>query len=227
MRGDGARALKGRDEDGDYDVHYEYYVERNHKRPNPGNYTEDFSGCTKEAKNMDGQKNFEGFPLVNKYGIWDYKHTPKPIREKELAGPLCEDKLGIRYPGYWIKGMTVLLFRREANRSFVAGKFHYVKEMEPELIVPDLTDFPLKPYVSYRAEELEQPPLTAKGLFNLVYADDVYKQFLSGDLKQEEVEPGVEQMVEEAEKARTAAEKTGSDRFVHDSWYGIGVDKFD
>lgn len=97
--------------------------------------------------------------------------------------------------------------------------------MEPELIVPDLTGFELKPYVSYRTADINQPELTSKALFNLVYADDMYKQFLAGDLKEEE--ESVETMVEEAEKARTAAEKTGSDRFVPNSWYGIGVDKFD
>jgi large subunit ribosomal protein L41 len=114
-----------------------------------------------------------------------------------------------RYPGYWID-----------------GKFHYIKEMEPELIVPDLTDFPLKPYVSYRANELETPELTAKALFNLVYADDIYKQYLKGeDVEGEEMT--TEEMIEQAEQARAEAEKTGSDRFVPDSWYGIGVDKFD
>lgn len=105
MRGsDGFRSIKGRDEDGDYDVDYDYYVERDFNRPIPGNYTEDFSGHTKEARRMDGQKNFEGFPLMNKYGLWDYKHTPKHLREVEFAGPQCEDRVGIRYPGYWIQG---------------------------------------------------------------------------------------------------------------------------
>lgn len=100
-----------------------------------------------------------------------------------------------------------------------------MKEMEPELIVPDLTGFDLKPYVSYRAADISQPEMTAKTLYNLVYADDVYKQFLAGDLKEEE--ESVDQMLEEGDEARAAAEKTGSDRFVPNSWYGIGVDKFD
>lgn len=114
-----------------------------------------------------------------------------------------------RYPGFWIK-----------------EKFRYVKEMEPELIVPDLTDFPLKPYVSYRANELETPELTARALFNLVYADGIYKKFLAGE-DVEGDEESVDEMIEKGEQARSEAEKTGSDRFVPNSWYGIGVDKFD
>ena len=105
-------------------------------------------------------------------------------------------------------------------------KFHYVKEMEPELIVPDLTGFPLKPYVSYRAQELDTPELTAKTLFNLVYADDVYKSFMRGGQCGRRGNQW-DGMIESAEKARAEAEKTGSDRFVPNSWYGIGVDKFD
>ena len=41
---------------------------------------------------------------------------------------------GVRHPKYW----------------------EHVPEKVPELIVPDLTGFKLKPYVSYRAETREQ-----------------------------------------------------------------------
>jgi len=208
---------RGRDpDDQDYDVHYESYAKPNYNAPVKGSYTEGYSGDPKEAARMDGQKNFEGFPLANMVGQYDYKHTPRHLLEKEFNYPLCEDRFGQRYPGYWIK-----------------KKFHYVKEMEPELIVPDLTDFPLKPYVSYRTNDLESPQLTARVLFNMVYADGIYKNFLEGQIgteaddETESTTTTTEKLIEEAEAARTAAEKTGSDRFVPDSWYGIGVDKFD
>ena len=45
------------------------------------------------------------------------------------------------------------------------GRFVLVKEMVPELVVPELAGFKLKPYVNYRAPEGTDVPLTAKRLF--------------------------------------------------------------
>ncbi|KAK6173702.1 hypothetical protein SNE40_017108 [Patella caerulea] len=53
------------------------------------------------------------------------------------------------------------------------GKFVKVPEMIPEFIVPDLTDFPLKPYVSYKATEITQTEFTAKDLFDACYAGEI------------------------------------------------------
>ena len=147
------------------------------------------------------RKNFRAFPLVNVVGQYDYKHTPKPLLEKEFNYPLSIDTLKQRYPGYWIK-----------------GRFHYVKEMEPELIVPDLTGFKLKPYVSYRTQEVTQSELTAKHLFNLVYADDIVKKFKEG----KETE-----MKADRAEARIRAKQTGADLFEHNSCYSIENDRFE
>lgn len=200
---------KGREPDMDYDPHYNDYAARNYNKTVSGHYDLDYAGNSKLGAQLPGQKNFEGFPLINQTGIFDYKHTPKPLREKEFDYPLSEDLVGQRYPGFWIK-----------------GKFHYVKEMEPELIVPDLIDFPLKPYVSYRAEEVEHPELTAKTLFNLTYADDVYKRFMAGENLDQEADVPMEEQIIQAEAARNAAEKTGSDKFERDPDHGIAVDRF-
>ena len=83
----------GLDDDGDYDVHYESYAKPDYNKPVKGSYTEGYSGDAKERARMDGQKNFEGFPLVQKVGLYDYKHTPKPLLRKEFDYPLCEDRL--------------------------------------------------------------------------------------------------------------------------------------
>ncbi|KAH9514975.1 39S ribosomal protein L41, mitochondrial [Bulinus truncatus] len=59
----------------------------------------------------------------------------------------------------------------------VTKEYIHVPEMVPEFIVPDLTGFELKPYVSYKAKEINQAPLTPLEIFNAVYApkleDDV------------------------------------------------------
>ncbi|KAJ7426965.1 39S ribosomal protein L41-A, mitochondrial [Pitangus sulphuratus] len=64
-------------------------------------------------------------------------------------------------------------------------KFLLVKEMVPEFVVPDLTDFKLRPYVSYRAPEGSEPPATAKQLFDQLVAPRIEK-----DVKDGTFEPG-------------------------------------
>ncbi|XP_064617300.1 uncharacterized protein LOC135481403 [Liolophura sinensis] len=67
-------------------------------------------------------------------------------------------------------------------------QFRVVPEMVPEFIVPDLTDFELKPYVSYRVPEVTQSKLTARNLFDACYAEKLAESHRSGKLTKEEVE---------------------------------------
>ncbi|NXS63761.1 RM41 protein, partial [Brachypteracias leptosomus] len=72
---------------------------------------------------------------------------------------------------------------REARRPGVltrSGKFLLVKQMVPQFIVPDLQGFKLKPYVSYRAPEGSEPPMTAKQLFTEVVAPRIEKDVKEG-----------------------------------------------
>ncbi|XP_041373162.1 39S ribosomal protein L41, mitochondrial-like [Gigantopelta aegis] len=56
-------------------------------------------------------------------------------------------------------------------------RFTTVKEMIPEFVVPDLTNFQLKPYVSYKVPEIHQTRFTARDLFNACYAEEVRKRY--------------------------------------------------
>lgn len=67
------------------------------------------------------------------------------------------------------------------------GNFVLVKEMIPEFVVPDLTDFKLKPYVSYKVKEVKQSPLSSEDLFNACYAKGVVEAYKKGDLDVEKV----------------------------------------
>lgn len=67
----------------------------------------------------------------------------------------------------------------------VTGEYIHVPEMVPELVVPDLTDFQLKPYVSYKAKEITQKELSPKDIFNSVYAADIEDDFRDGRIKLE------------------------------------------
>ncbi|NXF29454.1 RM41 protein, partial [Nyctibius bracteatus] len=59
-------------------------------------------------------------------------------------------------------------------------KFILIKEMVPQFVVPDLEGFKLKPYVSYRAPEGSEPPMTAKLLFTEVVVPRITKDVKAG-----------------------------------------------
>jgi len=57
------------------------------------------------------------------------------------------------------------------------GNFTMVKEMVPELVVPKLDDFKLRPYVPYRATDINQSKFTARSLYNSFYASEAEQKF--------------------------------------------------
>lgn len=60
--------------------------------------------------------------------------------------------------------------------------------MIPQIVVPNLEGFKLKPYVSYRTPEGTEPPLTADSLFTEVAAPQIKKDFEEGTLNKEQLE---------------------------------------
>lgn len=89
-----------------------------------------------------------------------------------------------------------------------------VPEMVPELIVPSLEGFTLKPYVSYKVQDITEPEFTAQDLFDVVYSKKIKEDFANGQLD----ENGVPLNSSEHEKltpqqAKTQALKTGCDLF--------------
>lgn len=100
-----------------------------------------------------GKRNFRKFPLYNKRGTRDFK-------KKQLTDPHPDVPIhhyGVRPTGYQ-----------------VGKSFKVVPEMIPEIVVPDLTGFKLKPYVSYRVQDIIQPPMTPEELFGAVYVQKNY-----------------------------------------------------
>lgn len=59
-------------------------------------------------------------------------------------------------------------------------KFVKVKEMVPQFIVPDLTGFKLKPYVSYKAPAGTEEKMTAEKLFMETVGPAVQKDYEEG-----------------------------------------------
>jgi len=88
----------------------------------------------------------------------------------------------------------------------------FVPEMVPELVVPDLAGFRLKPYVSYRTPDVKNEAFTAESLFEAIYAKKIVEDFKAGRLAEDgsPVEPSEEELLS-AEEARLRARQTGSD----------------
>lgn len=160
-----------------------------------------FSTTARLAGSPHGEdpiKNFEQFKWPNKVSTFEHHKLPQELLDNEFNYPVCRDTMGIRWPGYWFK-----------------RKFVYVKEMEPEIVVPDLRVFELKPYVSYRADEIDTKPFTAKDLFDAVYKDKIVNDFEQNNVEDYTVEQ------EEIDKARLEAMQTGSDLFEEDPLDGV------
>uniref|UniRef100_A0A1B6KJP9 39S ribosomal protein L41, mitochondrial n=1 Tax=Graphocephala atropunctata TaxID=36148 RepID=A0A1B6KJP9_9HEMI len=137
------------------------------------------------------KKNFRKFMLHNR-GTKAFKEKMKTNPPPDLPPPY---KYGVRDTGYKVD-----------------NRFIEVPEMIPEIIVPDLTDFKLKPYVSYRAEDFKQPEFTAQDLFIAVYRDKIANDFKDGKLNEDgsPMEPTPEELLT-PDEAKLKARQTGSD----------------
>ncbi|KAF4520907.1 hypothetical protein B566_EDAN017249 [Ephemera danica] len=108
-----------------------------------------------------GKKNFRKFYIHNFRGTRIFRQQQKENPDPNI--PI--ETFGVRPVGY-----------KHDN------KFHVVPEMIPELVVPNLDNFKLKPYVSYRAPDVVQSEFTARDLFDAVYAKKVVEDFKAGKL---------------------------------------------
>lgn len=68
------------------------------------------------------------------------------------------------------------------------GKFRLVPAMVPRLVVPDLSGFKLKPYVSYRAPAGSEPPLDARRLFRETVAGRIEQDVREGRYSPDQLE---------------------------------------
>ncbi|XP_030579606.1 large ribosomal subunit protein mL41 [Archocentrus centrarchus] len=77
---------------------------------------------------------------------------------------------------------------RPAGLKLPSTKFLAIRAMIPELVVPPLDGFKLRPYVSYRAPKGSEPPLTAQSLFDEVVAPQIKKDFEAGTFSKDQLE---------------------------------------
>merc|ERR1711874_96667 len=141
--------------------------------------------------------NFSHFPVYNKRGTKQFK--------REQYG-----KKGPKYPD-----LPIHTYGTRTTGINHAGYFEPIPEMIPELIVPDLTDFQLKPYVSYATKEVYQEELTSKDLFNVLYGRKIIKDFKEGKLDEDgnSLSPSELEKIT-SEEALERAQATGADVFL-------------
>ncbi|GLH10582.1 39S ribosomal protein L41, mitochondrial [Gryllus bimaculatus] len=147
----------------------------------------------------NGKRNFRKFLLHNKRGSRSFKEERKKLKGNEPTDvPVYH--YGVRPTGY-----------HDAKGNFIA-----VPEMIPELMVPDLTDFKLKPYVSYRVPDVVQSEFTAQDLFDAVYSRKIVEDFKNNKLDSNgnPTEPSEEEALT-PEQAKERARQTGSDIFEY------------
>ncbi|KAK9883058.1 hypothetical protein WA026_001264 [Henosepilachna vigintioctopunctata] len=139
-----------------------------------------------------GKKNFRKFQLFNKRGSRLFKQQQAKDPEPDLF-----HNRGVREIGY-----------KDGNKYVV------VPEKIPELIVPNLSDCKLKPYVSYRAPDIQQDEFTAQDLFDVVYAPKIVADFKENKLNADgsPIEPSIYEKLTPAE-AELKARQTGTDLF--------------
>lgn len=140
----------------------------------------------------EGKRNFRKFVIANKRG--SRIHRQQQMTDNRQ---LEVDKRGVRDVGHYMN-----------------GRFVTVPEMIPELIVPDLKGFDLKPYVSYKAADVIQSEFTPKQLFDAVYSKKIVTDYKEGKLDEEGYpkEPSEEEKLQ-PDEAVSRAKRTGSDIF--------------
>jgi len=144
---------------------------------------------------VSGKRNFRQIFIANKRGTRVYKERRSKDPDSYPDIPIYTD---VRPIGY------------QFGKSF-----RIVPELIPELIVPDLTNCQLKPYVSYRAnDDVVEEEFTAKSLFKFVYGDKIKQDLDNGRLD------GAGQPLELSEEEKLSIEdaylkarKCGSDIF--------------
>ena len=137
-----------------------------------------------ETFNKRGTKKFK----KEQYKKWQKKGAHLDLKVHSYGSR----STGIRHEAYWQE----------------------VPEMIPELIVPDLYDCKLKPYVSYKTKEINQEELTSRDLFNVIYGSKIVQDFKEGKLDRngDPLEPSpMEQL--SPEEALRLSRQTGSDVF--------------
>ncbi|XP_069961521.1 large ribosomal subunit protein mL41 [Cherax quadricarinatus] len=139
-----------------------------------------------------GKRNFRKFLMYGKRGTKQLKKEMMTKPDPELAQVFDR---GVRPIG-----------------EFAGKKFQIIPEMIPEIIVPNLEGFQLKPYVSYNVPDVIQGEFGPQDLFYAVYSEKIAEDFNNNKLNEDgsPVEPSKEELLT-SEEAKNRALSMCSD----------------
>ncbi|KAA0185320.1 hypothetical protein HAZT_HAZT003253 [Hyalella azteca] len=157
----------------------------------------------KEGKYPEFEKRFsrgvrEPFLPV---GGQEFVPNEKPAKERYEFEP---------FPAHWDVSPNI-----SRNQVLVRKTMWHPRDVEPyekEFIPEMIPDLILKPYVSYRVPDIEQPEFTAQDLFHAVYTEKIVQDFKEGNLNEDgsSKEPSpAEQLTRD--EAKIKVQQTGSD----------------
>lgn len=155
---------------------------------------------TTTANLNSGLINFKKFEAFNKR--WSRKHKKMVFKKFQQKSKEFPDAIIERYG-------------TQPTGIYHASFFEHVPEKVPELVVPDLSECELRPYVSYATEDVFQDELTSQDLFNVIYGRKIIEDFKTNKLDADgnSVEPSaLEEM--SPDSAARLARQTGSDIFL-------------
>lgn len=93
----------------------------------------------------------------------------RPFPKSSFRRPMDGRNLGKKKP----VTMWSLSLGELDEEETVDGRSVPVRSKVPVIHVPDLKDFKLKAYVTYRAEDTHEPPMESKDFFNIFYAPEI------------------------------------------------------
>jgi len=152
-------------------------------------------------------------PLPNyKYKQSEYPIDDFHIHNKRGTKQFKRDQFNSRRPKY----PDIKIHHYGVRNTAIQHDFGMepIPEKIPELIVPDLEDCDLKPYVSYATPDIYQDELTSQDLFNAIYGPKIVQDFKTGKLDESgaSLEPSPDEMMQ-SDEAFVRARQTGSDIF--------------
>ncbi|XP_048774845.2 39S ribosomal protein L41, mitochondrial-like [Ostrea edulis] len=118
---------------------------------------------------------------VQKPRLWPAKRSRRPFDERYPVSAKHVNDKRLGGSKELAKKMALHYVQPTGFVHMKYKRFFRVKEMTPELVVPDLTDCQLKPYVPYDTKAITQEKFTAQDLFNTCYAKDISEKFKEGE----------------------------------------------
>ncbi|CAH1796975.1 unnamed protein product, partial [Owenia fusiformis] len=119
------------------------------------------------------------------------KDVPYDKRFEMTPKMMAPGKPGARKQ--WLEKLATRAQGVQATGRKIGKLYQVIPERIPEFVVPDLTDFKLKPYVSWKTPDVVQGEFTPRNLFDACYSKQIIEDFRAGKITLEQLEKEAEE----------------------------------